>query len=228
MPRRTASVTAAALLLLSAFAPTTSGARPADRGGDQGGRAAEADPPSAPASTTATAPAPRADSGRAAPPRRRDLPREANPDDALCAPLLIEPDYGFGTHVVMRRLPNAADFEDLTFVTGLRQVLIALPQWPASYADLKPLQQAILPDGVELVVLLPGWPPTREALGAWNLIGGNLRLILIVDGPPPDRALITELNHMRALERVIAQMEHPARTGFERLQRPLSFRMLKR
>ena len=63
---------------------------------------------------------------------------------------------------------------------------------------------------------------------AWNLIGGNLRLILIVDGPPPDRALITELNHMRALERVIAQMEHPARTGFERLQRPLSFRMLKR
>ena len=61
-----------------------------------------------------------------------------------------------------------------------------------------------------------------------NLIGGNLRLILIVDGPPPDRALITELNHMRALERVIAQMEHPARTGFERLQRPLSFRMLKR
>ena len=93
---------------------------------------------------------------------------------------------------------------------------------------MKPLQQAILPDGVELVVLLPGWPPTREALGAWNLIGGNLRLILIVDGPPPDRALITELNHMRALERVIAQMEHPARTGFERLQRPLSFRMLKR
>src|SRR5262249_3293549 len=166
------------------------------------------------AMASATVPAPPADSGRPASPHRRDVPREANPDDALCAPLLIEPDYGFGTSVVMRRLPNTADFEDLNFVTGLRQVLVALPEWPASYAELKPLQQAILPEGTELVVLLPGWPPTREALGAWNMIGGNLRLILVVDGPPGDRALITELNHMRSLERVIAQMEHPARTGF--------------
>lgn len=164
----------------------------------------------------------------AAPPREaaRPLPREANPDDPLCAPLIIEQDFGFGTHVVMRRLPDASDLEDMRFITGLHQVLLALPQWPATYADLKPIQQVILPEGAEIVVLLPGWPPTHEALDAWNLVGGSLRLIVVVDGPPADRALITEMNHVRPLERVIAQMEHPSRSGFERLQRPLSFRVL--
>jgi hypothetical protein len=147
--------------------------------------------------------------------------------DPLCAPLLLEADPGFGTHVVFRRLPNAADLEDLRFLNGLRQIIVALPEWPASYAAIQPLQQAILPTGSELVVLLPGWPPTREALGAWNMVGGALRVIVVVDGPPADRALITELNRVRPLERVIAQMEHPSRSGFERLQRPLSFRVLR-
>ena len=127
----------------------------------------------------------------------------------------------------MRRLPTVADLEDLNFVTGLRQLLIALPAWPASYEPLRPLQQTVLPDGASIVVLLPGWPPSRAALGAWNLVGGNLRVILVVPGPPADRSLITELNRMRSLERVIVQMEHPSRSGFERLQRPLSFRVLK-
>src|SRR6185295_10036770 len=44
--------------------------------------------------------------------------RAPDPEDALCAPLLIEPDLGFGTHVVMRRLPGAADMDDLRGVTG--------------------------------------------------------------------------------------------------------------
>ncbi len=154
--------------------------------------------------------------------------REANPDDPLCAPLLLESDYGFGTHVVMRRLPNAADLNDLSFVTGLRQIVVALPEWPSGFAALRPMQQTVMPDGVEIVVLLPGWPPTREALNAWNLVGGPLRVILVVDGPPADRALIGELNRMRPLERIIAQMEHPSRSGFERLQRPLSFRVIRR
>ena len=205
MPHRPTSLAAAAVsLLLLACAP-----------GHHGGGIAVAQPP------PAGAPAPPAQD-------RREVPPEANADDPLCAPLLIEADYGFGTHVVMRRLPSASDLEDLRFVTGLRQVLVALPAWPSGYAELRPLQQAILPEGSELVVLLPGWPPTREALGAWNLVGGALRVILLVDGPPGDRALISEINQMRSLERVIAQMEHPARTGFERLQRPLSFRVLKR
>jgi hypothetical protein len=148
--------------------------------------------------------------------------------DALCAPLLLDADPGFGTHVVFRRLPNAADIEDLRFTTGVRQIVVALPEWPATYAEIQPLQQAILPTGSEMVVLLPGWPPTREALGAWNLVsGGALRIIVVVDGPPADRALITEFNRVRSLDRVIAQMDNPDRRGFERLQRPLSFRVVR-
>ena len=148
-------------------------------------------------------------------------------DEALCAPILIEQDLGFGTHVVMRRLPNAADLSDLGTVNGLRQIVVALPEWPADFAALAPLQQVAFPTDVELVVLLPGWPPSRAALDAWNLLGGSVRLIMVVSGPPADRALILELNHVRNLERVIAQMEHPDRSGFERLQRPLSFRVVR-
>jgi hypothetical protein len=158
------------------------------------------------------------------PPARSTVPGGT---DALCAPLLIDADPGFGTHVVFRRLPNAADLEDLRFLTGVRQILVALPEWPASYAEIQPLQQAILPTGSELVILLPGWPPTREALGAWNMVSGALRIIVVVDGPPADRALIAEFNRVRSLDRVIAQMEHPDRRGFERLQRPLSFRVVR-
>jgi hypothetical protein len=165
--------------------------------------------------------------GSASPPRAVSPAARLDADDPLCAPLLLEADPGFGTHVVLRRLPTAADFDDLSFITGLRQVIVALPEWPSGYADIRPIQQAILPAGTELLVLLPGWPPTREALGAWNLLTASLRVILVVDGPPADRALILELNRMRPLERVIAQMDHPSRSGFERLQRPLSFRVLR-
>ena len=148
-------------------------------------------------------------------------------EEALCAPLLLDSDYGLGTSVVFRRIPNGRDLEDLQFVTGLRQVLVALAAWPASYEALQPMQQAALPQGVEFVVVLPGWPPTREAVQAWNYVRQPMRIVLVVPGPPADRAMLLELNRMRALERVIVQMENPARTGFERLQRPLSFRVLR-
>jgi hypothetical protein len=169
-------------------------------GGHDSGPAAAAPPPAAAAS-----------------PAERQ-PRANDVEDALCAPLVIEPDIGFGTHVVMRRLPDAADMDDLRGVTGLRQVVVALPDWPADFSALSPLQQA---------VLLPGWPPSRAALDAWNLLGGNVRLIMVVTGPPTDRSLILELNRVRNLERVIAQMPYPDRSGFERLQRPLSFRVVR-
>ena len=53
-----------------------------------------------------------------------------------------------------------------------------------------------------------------------------LRTVVVVRGPPPGSTAISDLNHMRGLERVIAQMEDPRRSGFELLQRPLSFRRL--
>lgn len=205
MPLRRITLAAATLTMLAlACAPGGQGPGPAAAGPPPGAVAA-APPAAGPASATG----------------QPDL------DAALCAPLLIEQDLGFGTHVVMRRLPDAADMDDLRSLNGLRQVVLALPEWPADYAALAPLQHAILPTDVELVVLLPGWPPTRAALDAWNLLGGNLRLILVVPGPPGDRALISELNRVRNLERVIAQMAYPDRSGFERLQRPLSFRVVR-
>ena len=191
--------------------------------GQMGGGNVAAAPPQAgtPDTTPASEPAPAAA-------RPAATPREADPDDPLCAPLILDADPGFGTHVVMRRLPSQGDLEELSFISGLRQVLVALPEWPATYAALRPIQQVVLPQGTELVVLVPGWPPTREALGAWDLLDANVRLIVVVSGPPADRALITELNRIRTLDRVIAQMEHPSRSGFERLQRPLSFRVLRK
>jgi len=35
---------------------------------------------------------------------------------------------------------------------------------------------------------------------------------------------VADLNGMRGLERVIAEIDDPSRAGFERLQRPLGFR----
>ena len=202
MPLRRITLAASVLTLFAiACAPGGQGPGPAAAGPPP----AAAAPPAAPAASSP----------------QRDL------DEALCAPLLIEQDLGFGTNVVMRRLPNAADMSDLGTVSGLRQIVVALPEWPADFAALAPLQQVVPPTDVELVVLLPGWPPSRAALDAWNLLGGSVRLIMVVGGPPADRALILELNRVRNLERVIAQMERPDRSGFERLQRPLSFRVVR-
>ena len=132
----------AGLTLLLSLAPAPAQARkPKPAAATESARVAAADVPAVPAPS---APVP-----------------AASADDPLCAPLLLDSDYGFGTHVVMRRLPNAADIEDLRFVDGFRQLVIALPAWPATYAEIKPLQQSIFPDGSEVVVTLPGWPPTR-------------------------------------------------------------------
>ncbi len=203
--KATRSALALLTLMLMACAPS-------GPGGPQAGGAPEVPPGSQPVAANEAEPS-------------RPAPSRA--EEALCAPLILDQDPGFGTHVVLRHLPNQKDLEELSFISGLRQVVVALPEWPASYDALRPLQQAILPMDTHLLVLLPGWPPSREALGAWDLLDVNLSVIVVVDGPPADRALITEMNRMRALERIIAQMEHPARSGFERLQRPLSFRVVR-
>ena len=50
--------------------------------------------------------------------------------------------------------------------------------------------------------------------------------MVVVPGPPPNSTVANDLNAMRYLERVVAQMDEPSRSGFERLQRPLSFRRI--
>ena len=76
-------------------------------------------------------------------------------------------------------------------------------------------------------MVLSGYPPTREAADAWNLLNVRTRLILVVDGPPTSSNAISDLNAMRALERVIVDTDEPTRSGFERIQRPISFRVVR-
>lgn len=143
--------------------------------------------------------------------------------DAIGTPLILDRgDLRLGTAVHFRRLPTAGEVHDATALPGLSHLVLSLPFWPV---DIEPLQAlALAPPEVQVVVILPGYPPNRAAAAAWNHVGASLRIVVVVDGPPPSLAVVGDLNTMRGLERVIAQMEHPARSGFERLQRPLSFR----
>jgi hypothetical protein len=153
----------------------------------------------------------------------------AAPAPALALPLLLDPsDLGFGSSVLFSRVPDAADIEALSFYDNVRHVVVALPEWPGDWSRIAPLGQVRLPDGADLIVVLRGYPPSRASAAAWNMLRQPLRIVMLVDGPPDDRGMILELNALRGLERVIADMAHPARTGFERLQRPLSFRVVMR
>jgi hypothetical protein len=116
--------------------------------------------------------------------------------------------------------------QDLVFVSGVARAVVVLPAWPAEYAALEGLRLA--PEGVEVFVVLPGYPPSRGAADLWNLLGAPVRIVLLVRGAPPDPGMILDLNRMRNLDRVIAEMDEPSRAGFERLQRPLSFRKVMR
>jgi hypothetical protein len=139
------------------------------------------------------------------------------------APLLLDrSDLRIGVTVEFPRLPSAAEIDDLRQMPGLAHVVIVLPDWPA---DLEPLLVlAQIPPEADGIVILPGYPPSRAAAEAWNLVPARLRIVIVADGPPPSQAAVQDLNGMRALERVIAEMDVPSRAGFERLQRPLSFR----
>jgi hypothetical protein len=143
----------------------------------------------------------------------------------LGTPLILDrTDLRIGVTVQFNRFPTATELYDLHQITGLAHVLIALPSWPADYAPLQVLNQ--VPEQSDVIVLLPGYPPNREAAEAWNLLSSRLRIVVVVEGVPPNNSVVADLNSMRALERVIAQLDDPVRSGFERLQRPLSFRKL--
>ncbi|HEY3215425.1 MAG TPA: hypothetical protein VGK93_02930 [Candidatus Eisenbacteria bacterium] len=138
-------------------------------------------------------------------------------------PLVIDrTDLRIGTTVQFERIPSSSELYDLNQLPGLAHIVLALPAWPAEYAPLEALSR--VPEGADLIVVLPGYPPSREAAEAWNLVSARLRLIVVVQTPPPSTAVVGDLNTLRGLERVIAELDQPARSGFERLQRPLSFR----
>jgi hypothetical protein len=140
-------------------------------------------------------------------------------------PLLLDrTDFRLGTTVQFKRIPTLTELHDLTNVPALQHVLITLPTWPLQYAPLDILNQ--IPTETDVIVVLPGYPPSRAAAEAWNLVQAHLRIVVVVPGEPPGATVIADLNTMRGLERVVAQMDEPNRYGFERLQRPLSFRKL--
>jgi hypothetical protein len=144
----------------------------------------------------------------------------------IAYPLIIDRgDLGLGATVQYSRVPSVGELHDLDAMATLRTLVLALPAWPSGYAAIEPLQQ--LPPEIETWVILPGYPPTREAAEAWNELAPRLRIVVVVTEPPPSSALVADLNAMRALDRLIAQIDDPRRTGFERFQRPLSFRVLK-
>jgi hypothetical protein len=144
-------------------------------------------------------------------------------------PLLLDPaDFGFGASVYFDRVPTAKDLGDMGYLLSVSHIVISLDAWPEGYEAVLPLDQAVLPEGADLIVILPGYPPSHAAAEAWNYLRVRLRIVLLVNGPPANRAGIDELNRMRGLERLIADMEYPSRSGFERLQRPLSFRVLRK
>jgi len=145
--------------------------------------------------------------------------------EAIGTPLLIDrTDLRIGTSVYYRRIPTASEVHDAAQLPGLAHLVISLPYWPV---DVEPLQAlALAPPETQVVVVLPGYPPNRAAAQAWNYVSAHLRIIIVVPGAPPSLAVVGDLNTMRGLERVIAQMDEPSRSGFEQLQRPLSFRKI--
>lgn len=165
-----------------------------------------------------------------APPAPREADTQvlaAQPEPVVAVPLVLDrTDVALGTTVHFGRVPTPAELHDLEYTYGLARVVISLETWPSSFAELEGLNRR--PVDLETLVILSGWPPSREAAEAWNFVTGRVRLIVLVGGPPADRGTITDLNAMRSLERVVAQMDQPSRTGFERLQRPLSFRKVVR
>jgi hypothetical protein len=141
-------------------------------------------------------------------------------------PLVLDrADFRLGATVQFARIPAATELYEQHNITGLAHVLLALPSWPSSYAEIEPLQQT--PPEADLIVLVRGYPPSREAADAWNLLQVRARLVMVVDGPPASSAVISDLNAMRGLERVIVDTDNPSRSGFERLQRPISFRVVR-
>jgi hypothetical protein len=129
-------------------------------------------------------------------------------------------DLRLGTTVQFTRVPSGSELHDLAYQPGLARVLLVLDRWP-EYDGIQSLNQA--PEGVELVAVLAGFPPTRSASEAWGHLRTAPRVVVVVNGPPATRGELDDLNQMRGLDRVIARMREPSRAGFEPLQRPLSF-----
>ena len=119
------------------------------------------------------------------------------------------------------RLPSASEIHDAGQEFVLRHVVVHLGTWPPAGEDLS--RFSLLPPEADAIVILHGYPPDRATGDAWNYLRAPVRMVLVVDGPPASSDEFNELNAMRHLERLVVRTDSPSRSGFERLQRPLSF-----
>lgn len=158
----------------------------------------------------------------AGPPLTAQSPVTGSGRGPVGATLVIDPaDLRLGRTVQYYRIPSRNEIHDLLQIGPLTRLVVVLPSWPASYPEVEPLQQLGLESDV--LVVVPGYPGSREAVEAWNLLDVRIRIVAVVDAPPPSLGVVGDLNAMRGLERVIARIDPPSRSGFERLQRPMSF-----
>ena len=138
------------------------------------------------------------------------------------ATLVLDPfDLRLGRTVQFTRIPNRNEIHDLLQACSLTSLVLVLPAWPTAYSELEPLEE--VGQESQVLAIVPGYPRSREAIEAWNLLSVRTRIVAVVDEAPPSIAVVADLNAMRGLERVIARIDPPSRSGFERLQRPMSF-----
>ena len=158
----------------------------------------------------------------AGPPLTAQSPLTGSSRGPVGATLVIDPlDLRLGRTVQFNRIPDRGEIHDLQQVGALTRLVLVLPAWPASYPELESLEQ--LGQESDVLVVVPGYPASREAVEAWNILNVRARIVAVVDTPPASIAVVDDLNAMRGLERVIARIDPPSRSGFERLQRPMSF-----
>src|SRR5262245_24276247 len=118
------------------------------------GLAAGCAPVATPPPEPAGSPGPREESGPLGSPFRD----EAMP--TVDVPLVLERDnLRIGTTVQYYRIPSASELHDLTQLPGLSRVVLSFEGWPREYAPLEVLNR--MPEGVETLVILKGWPPAR-------------------------------------------------------------------
>jgi len=161
----------------------------------------------------------------AGPPAPAQAPAPAAARSSVMPLILDRSDLSLGTTVQFARIPSANELYDLHNISALAHIVVTLPSWPRSYPELEPFQQT--PADADLIVVIQGFPPTREAAEAWNQLQVRARVVLLAQGPPPPTNVLLDLNSMRALERVIVETDDPSHRGYERLQRPISFRVLR-
>ena len=141
----------------------------------------------------------------------------------VTVPLLIDrSDLRLGTTVQFGHMPDVHEVNDLSIEPGLAHVVVSLDGWPEDLVQMVALEQ--VPPEADVIVIVRGYPNSPATVDTWKLINARIRLIVHVSGPPNNGLVLDWLNRSPVLERVIAEMAQPSRAGFERLQRPLSFR----